>query len=108
MACGGQANGDTEWWRMREAVLLAVGAVAEPLLEVQAQQDKPAQLDIPALLHNVLQEDLINPHTPPFLTGRALWMAARWHSRCAFLVACGVYLSLAHVTAKRSVRRSLL
>lgn len=68
--------GDAEWWRLREAALLAVGAVAEPILEVQAQQDQPA-LDIPALLHNVLQEDLLTPNAPPFLTGRALWMAAR-------------------------------
>lgn len=68
--------GDSEWWRLREAALLAVGAVAEPILEVQAQQDQPA-LDIPALLHNVLQEDLLTPNAPPFLTGRALWMAAR-------------------------------
>lgn len=54
-----------------------MGAVAEPVLEVQAQQEQAA-LDIPALLHNVLQEDLMTPNTPPFLTGRALWMAARF------------------------------
>lgn len=71
-----QAEGNSEWWRVREATLLAVGAVAEPLMEVQAQQEQPA-LDVPALLHNVLQQDLVNPNMPPFLTGRALWMAAR-------------------------------
>lgn len=71
-----QAEGNSEWWRIREATLLAVGAVAEPMMEVQAQQEQPA-LDVPALLHNVLQQDLIAPNTPPFLTGRALWMAAR-------------------------------
>jgi hypothetical protein len=74
-----QASGDSEWWRLREAALLAVGAVAEPILEVQAQQAQPA-LDIPALLHNVLHQDLIAPNAPPFLTGRALWMAARYCS----------------------------
>ena len=71
-----QAEGNSEWWRVREAALLAVGAVAEAVLEVQAQQEQPA-LDIPALLHNVLHQDLTTPNTPPFLTGRALWMAAR-------------------------------
>lgn len=71
-----QAEGKSEWWRVREATLLAVGAVAEPVMEIQAQQEQPA-LDVPALLHSVLQQDLINPNTPPFLTGRALWMAAR-------------------------------
>ena len=74
-----QASGDSEWWRLREAALLAVGAVAKPILEVQAQQAQPA-LDIPALLHNVLHQDLIAPNAPPFLTGRALWMAARYCS----------------------------
>ena len=53
-----------------------MGAVADSLLEVQAQQQQPS-LDIPALLHNVLHEDLTQANTPPFLTGRALWMAAR-------------------------------
>ncbi|KAL3142974.1 hypothetical protein ABBQ38_003256 [Trebouxia sp. C0009 RCD-2024] len=75
-AAQAKAEGNSEWWRIREATLLAVGAVAEPVLEVQAQQDHPA-LDVPALLHNVLQQDLLTPNTPPFLTGRALWMAAR-------------------------------
>ncbi|KAL0051329.1 hypothetical protein WJX82_005781 [Trebouxia sp. C0006] len=75
-AAQAKASGDSEWWRLREAALLAVGAVAKPILEVQAQQAQPA-LDIPALLHNVLHQDLIAPNAPPFLTGRALWMAAR-------------------------------
>ena len=79
-----QAEGNSEWWRVREATLLAVGAVAEPLMEVQAHQEQPA-LDVPALLHNVLQQDLVNPATPPFLTGRALWMAARW---CTATMSC--------------------
>lgn len=75
-AAQAKAEGNSEWWRVREAALLAVGAVAEAVLEVQAQQEQPA-LDIPALLHNVLHQDLTTPNTPPFLTGRALWMAAR-------------------------------
>ncbi|KAL3138300.1 hypothetical protein ABBQ32_006113 [Trebouxia sp. C0010 RCD-2024] len=75
-AAQAKAEGNSEWWRIREATLLAVGAVAEPVLEVQAQQDHPS-LDVPALLHNVLQQDLLTPNMPPFLTGRALWMAAR-------------------------------
>lgn len=73
---GLQAGGDSNWWRLREAGLLAVGAVADAVLEVQAQQDQPA-LDIPALLAAVLQEDLRQTGQPPFLVGRALWMASR-------------------------------
>ena len=80
-----QASGASEWWRLREAALLAVGAVADSLLEVQAQQQQPP-LDIPALLHNVLQQDLVTPSTPPFLTGRALWMAARSPCSLSFTV----------------------
>jgi hypothetical protein len=86
-----QASGDSEWWRLREAALLAVGAVAEPILEVQAQQAQPA-LDIPALLHNVLHQDLISPNALPFLTGRALWMAARYCSRLTILVNIKLWL----------------
>ena len=71
-----QAAGDTNWWRLREASLLAVGAVAEAVLEVQAQQEQ-ASLDIPPLLAAVLQEDLRPAGQPPFLVGRALWMASR-------------------------------
>lgn len=86
---------------MREATLLAVGAVAEPVLEVQAQQDHPP-LDVPALLHNVLHQDLLTPNMPPFLTGRALWMAARWvHPNSTHVAQCPVH-EWRPVTGKQS------
>lgn len=71
-----QAAGNENWWRLREAALLATGATADVLLEVQADQQQPA-LDIAALLASVLQQDLAGPGRPPFLVGRALWMASR-------------------------------
>lgn len=71
-----QAGGDENWWRLREAALLATGATADVLLEVQAKQQQPS-LDIAALLASVLQRDLLGSGSPPFLVGRALWMASR-------------------------------
>lgn len=70
-----QAAGDEGWWRLREAALLAVGAVSDPLLEAPGSSD--ADFDIASFLQNVLQEDLQTPNSSPFLAGRALWAAGR-------------------------------
>jgi hypothetical protein len=71
----GQAAGDEGWWRLREAALLAVGAVSDPLLEAPGSSD--VDFDLASFLQNVLHEDLQSPGAPPFLAGRALWVAAR-------------------------------
>ena len=67
--------------------MLATGAVADALLEVQANQQQPS-LDVAALLASVLQKDLVGSGSPPFLVGRALWMASRsppMHKHCKLL-----------------------
>lgn len=70
-----QAAGAAGWWRLREASLLAVGAVSEPLLEAPGASD--ADFNLGAFLDQVLAQDLQNPSSPPFLVGRALWVASR-------------------------------
>ncbi len=60
---------------MREAALLAVGAVSDPLLEAPGASD--ADFDLGSFLQNVLAHDLQAPNSPPFLIGRALWVASR-------------------------------
>ncbi|BDA48104.1 Importin-9 [Coccomyxa sp. Obi] len=74
-AAAAQAAGDAGWWRLREAALLAVGAVSDPLLEAPGASD--ADFDLGSFLQNVLAHDLQSPNSPPFLIGRALWVASR-------------------------------
>lgn len=90
-----QARGEAEWWKLREAALLAVGSVSERLLEAPGGAD--CDFDLASFLANVLAEDLPQQHNgssagaaaaPPLLAGRALWVAARcgtgllchWHA----------------------------
>lgn len=85
-AAASKASGSPGWWKVREAALLAVGALADRVVESQqaqqrrsaarAQQQRRQQLDAPALLESLLGEDL-GPEVPPFLVGRALWVISR-------------------------------
>ena len=45
-----------EWWKLREAALLAVGAVADPLLEAPGSSDR--DFDLASFLNSCLAEDL--------------------------------------------------
>ena len=71
---GLQVAGDGAWWKLREAALLAVGAVAEPLLEAPGASDR--DFDLASFLNTCLTEDLL-ASTPPYLLARALWVASR-------------------------------
>ena len=71
---GLQAAGDGAWWKLREAAMLAVGAVAEPLLEAPGASDR--DFDLASFLNTCLTEDL-SASTPPYLLARALWVASR-------------------------------
>ena len=70
-----QAAGEEEWWKLREAALLAVGSVADPLLEAPGSSDR--DFDLASFLNSCLAEDL-SASTPPYLLGRALWVASRY------------------------------
>jgi importin-9 len=65
-----KAAGDASWWRLREAALTA--------LSTQVSEDMPsAGLDTNSILPSILEHDLRSQDTPPFLRGRALWVAAK-------------------------------
>lgn len=94
-----QAAGDAGWWRPREAALLAVGTCAEVLLAARgaaaagfAQPGSAAHFDLDGLLASVAAEDLGQPGSPPFLVGRALWLAAR----CASVRSSRVSKAIVH------------
>lgn len=73
------------WWRLREAALAAVSTqVGRGLLEDDDEEEEegagchvPDGLDVRVILNSVLEHDLRPPDTPPFLRGRALWVAAK-------------------------------
>jgi len=79
-----QKNNDENWWRSREAALLAVGSVSDELVE----QDKEARgkgmapaFDCNAFLNEIIRSEFTSTPTSsstnPFLKGRALWAASR-------------------------------
>lgn len=73
------------WWRLREAALAAISTqVGRGLLGDDDGEDGdnspghvPAGIDVRAILNSVLEHDLQPRDTPPFLRGRALWVAAK-------------------------------
>lgn len=67
-----KAAGDPGWWRLREASLTALATQ----LSSDSSSLNPA-LDTNAILSSILEHDLRSPDTPPFLRGRALWVAAK-------------------------------
>lgn len=78
-AAAARAAGREDWWKLREACLYAVGTVSDALVELAAASGgRGLPLDVPGLMAGILQEDLVLS-APPFLIGRALWVA----SRCA-------------------------
>lgn len=73
------------WWRLREAALAAVSTqLGSGLLDDDEDggggtgaSRVPDGLDVRAILNGVLEHDLRPRDTPPFLRGRALWVAAK-------------------------------
>lgn len=72
-----RANGDAHWWRQREAALFAIGTLISSADDGGGGGNVPAGLAAPELLRNVLEQDLQPIDVPPFLRGRALWVAAK-------------------------------
>jgi hypothetical protein len=78
----GEANslrnsGDANWWKPREACLLAMGRLSEELTE--AIQQNQVQFDLAGLFSHVVLDSMNTP-TCPFLQGRAIWFASRFAS----------------------------
>ena len=75
--------GDSTWWKLREATLLAVGTLDDFIVETEralAECGRHATFSAPGFLGLVLDRDLApgsENSIPPFLRGRALWVAAR-------------------------------
>lgn len=75
-----RAAGSDDWWRLREATLLAIGTQIDLSDDTTGAPDGaavPAGLDVKGMLSNVLTQDLRADNVPPFLRGRALWIAAK-------------------------------
>lgn len=73
-AAESKARGRDDWWKVREAAILAIGTISESILEVNTQ----SFFAMDAFLDSLLQEDLNSAGMKyPFLYGRALWVAAK-------------------------------
>ncbi|XP_048589409.1 importin-9 [Nematostella vectensis] len=64
-------KGDTNWWKLHEACMLAMGCVKSIII------DKISSEDIVAFLNNVVLVDL-QESVSPFLVGQALWVGSRF------------------------------
>ncbi|KAG0591650.1 hypothetical protein M758_1G229200 [Ceratodon purpureus] len=79
-----KAQGRTDWWKLREAAILAIGTVANSLHEVAntVDESKAGSLtfNFEPFLDSILAEDLGSAGVQecPFLHGRALWAAAKF------------------------------
>jgi importin-9 len=71
-----KAAGNGDWWRLREAVLFAIGTQIS-LLDDIVSSGVPSGLDTQGMLRDMLENDLEPADVPPFLRGRALWVAAK-------------------------------
>ena len=79
-----RAAGDPTWWKIREATLLAVGTLNDFIVESEAAAREegatPPPFSAALFLQSVMDADLAagaEKFLPPFLRGRALWVAAR-------------------------------
>lgn len=69
---------DPEWWRLREAVLLGLGYVADQVMERhRTHAAVPPLLQPERIASMILQED-IKADVPSSVAGRALWTLARY------------------------------
>lgn len=113
-AYAARASHNPLWWKLREAALLALGAVADQVKELIASDSPPSlprTVDPRVFGPAILTEDLdlkvlmsgFDEHsdiaTNKFLTGRAFWLVSRWADalplevKSAAIRACCVGLS---------------
>ena len=79
-ATAAQQGGNGEWWVLKEAALLAVGAVAERCVKMRRKNKPlPPSLDPEVAATVLLSGDLApGSNAPPFLIGRGLWLFFKW------------------------------
>uniref|UniRef100_UPI00358E2BF2 importin-9 isoform X2 n=2 Tax=Myxine glutinosa TaxID=7769 RepID=UPI00358E2BF2 len=70
-----KTRGDTGWWKVHEACMLALGSMKGSLLD--AVRSGKAQFELDPFLSGVVLSALNTPALP-FLLGRALWAASRF------------------------------
>jgi len=67
--------GNEEWWKIHEAVMLALGSVRDSMRE--AIDKGKVNFDFSNFLNNVVLADMNSP-VHPFLLGRCLWLASKF------------------------------
>ncbi|KXS21609.1 ARM repeat-containing protein [Gonapodya prolifera JEL478] len=70
-----RAQGRPHWWKAQEAVLLAIGRLADEI--VDAVKEEPRSFDIEGIFQQVVL-DSMRAQGFPFLQGRAIWFAAKF------------------------------
>ncbi|KAI8336598.1 armadillo-type protein [Chlamydoabsidia padenii] len=72
-----RASGNTDWWKIQEASLLAIGRMSEELTEALDDSSRNVQFDLKSLFDHVVLEDMkVGEH--PFLQGRAFVFASEF------------------------------
>eukprot|EP01018_Ginkgo_biloba_P014674 Gb_41282 [translate_table: standard] len=72
-----KAAGNADWWKLREAAILAFGSISESLLESQMEESLKSNLE--AFLDDILVQDIGTGVVEyPFLNARAFWAAAKF------------------------------
>lgn len=73
-----RAGGRRDWWKAREAALLAVGSACERLSALAAGGCDLGPLQAAAVAQGLLGDELRSGgDAPPFLRGRALWVCSK-------------------------------
>ncbi|KAJ3339970.1 Importin 9 [Gonapodya sp. JEL0774] len=70
-----RAQGRPDWWKAQEAVLLAIGRLAEEIVD-EVKEDS-TRFDLEGLFQQVVL-DSMRAAGHPFLQGRAIWFAAKF------------------------------
>ncbi|KAJ7556791.1 hypothetical protein O6H91_05G098700 [Diphasiastrum complanatum] len=68
--------GKRDWWKLREAAILALGTVSDSFLSAKVKGS--TSLNVELFLDKLLVEDLAAGGDCPFLHGRALWAVAKF------------------------------
>ncbi|ORZ19612.1 armadillo-type protein [Absidia repens] len=72
-----RANGHSDWWKIQEACLLAIGRMSEELSEALDDNARNVNFDLKSLFDHVVLEDMkISEY--PFLQGRAFVFASEF------------------------------
>ncbi|CAH3035838.1 unnamed protein product [Porites lobata] len=71
-----KSKGDVNWWKIREACMLAMGCIKSIIIDKVSNGKVP--IDMTSFLTQVVSVDLQPESVSPFLVGKALWVASRF------------------------------